>query len=182
MRIIAGTFKSRTIIAPKGTLTRPTTDRARESLFNVLMLQLELEGAHVLDLFAGSGALGFEALSRGASRVVFVEQDRMALEALQTNRMQLRTEQSVEVVRGDVYRKLEVLSGTFQLILADAPYGDERARIELPTKILGSELLEREGLLVIEHRSTDSIVVPELCERIRTLSAGEASFTILKKH
>jgi 16S rRNA (guanine966-N2)-methyltransferase len=182
MRIIAGKFKSRILVAPKNIRTRPTTDRARESLFNVLRLQLELEGASVLDLFAGSGALGFEALSRGAARATFIENDRAALEALETNRTQLATETISKVIRGNVYKRLSTLSGPFDLILADAPYDDTDARTKLPTMIAGPELLADEGLLVIEHRSTDTIALPESFEQVRILKAGEATFTILRKN
>ncbi len=181
MRIIAGALKSRTLVAPKGTKTRPTTDRARESLFNVLALQIEFEGASVLDLFAGSGALGFEALSRGATRVLFVEEDRDALQALQTNRTHLRMESATELIRGDVYRKLPTIQGSFRLILADAPYDDVMARTDLPRLLIESSLLNDDGLIVIEHRKTDALEIPPACERVRTLTAGEAAFTILRK-
>ncbi|MHA7873436.1 MAG: RsmD family RNA methyltransferase, partial [Hyphococcus sp.] len=87
MRIISGNFKGRTIIAPKGMRSRPTTDRTRESLFNILSSRddVEFDGARVIDLFAGSGALGFEALSRGAAWCLFVETDAAARGAIRDN-------------------------------------------------------------------------------------------------
>ena len=93
MRIIAGEWRRRPIVAPEGDITRPTADRTRETLFSMLMSRLgTFEGLLVGDLFAGSGALGLEALSRGAARVIFVEQDAAALRALRSNIANLRAQ------------------------------------------------------------------------------------------
>src|SRR4051794_20348641 len=85
MRVVAGEFGGRTLVAPGGTATRPTTDKVRQAVFNSLTSMGVVEGAVVADLFAGSGALGIEALSRGAERCIFVERDRAALQALRDN-------------------------------------------------------------------------------------------------
>jgi 16S rRNA (guanine966-N2)-methyltransferase len=122
MRIIAGRWRGRRIVAPAGRDVRPTTDRVREAWMS--MLAPELDGARVVDLFAGSGALGLEALSRGAASVVFVEQGRDALEALRRNVATLGAEPHVQIVRADAARWAEALAPlAFDLALADPPYG-----------------------------------------------------------
>src|ERR1017187_6399203 len=137
MRIISGRFKTRTIITPSGTATRPTTDRARESLFNVLNNLISFEGLSVLDMFAGSGALGFEAISRGAIRASFVERDRKAISAMKTNAAALGILEHVEIVAVDVFTYLaKPTAKSFDIIFADAPYDDARALDELPMLIM----------------------------------------------
>src|SRR4029078_7262177 len=103
MRIVAGAFRSRRVVAPRGADTRPTSDRAREALFAMLG---DVEGDRALDLFAGSGALGFEALSRAAASCTFVERDRAALEALRTNVAALGVGDRCTVRATDVRRAL----------------------------------------------------------------------------
>jgi len=125
MRVIAGRFGGRRLAAPAGEGTRPTADRVRESLFSILG---PLDGARVLDLFAGTGALGIEALSRGAAHATFVERDRRALEALRRNLEPLGLEaDAVRVVAGDARRHLRDAAArgeAYDLVLLDPPYGD----------------------------------------------------------
>jgi Conserved hypothetical protein 95 len=103
MRIISGTWRSRPLVAPKGDTTRPTADRTRETLFSMLTSRLgTFEGLQVLDLFAGAGALGLEALSRGAAHCTFVEQDRAALDALEANIAKLGAKPQCDVRRSSV--------------------------------------------------------------------------------
>lgn len=124
MRVIAGRYGGRRLTAPKGRTTRPTSERVREALFAMLG---DIEGARVLDLFAGTGALGIEAISRGAEKAVFVECDRAAIEVLQSNlaalgldgeEAQLRRERAEEALRAARKRK-----ETYDLVLIDPPYG-----------------------------------------------------------
>jgi 16S rRNA (guanine966-N2)-methyltransferase len=124
MRVVAGRYGGRRLTAPKGTTTRPTSDRVREAVFAMLG---EVVAARVLDLFAGTGALGIEALSRGAARVVFVERDRAALEALKANlsalglgggQAQIRREPAEDALKRARKRK-----ETYDLVLIDPPYG-----------------------------------------------------------
>jgi 16S rRNA (guanine966-N2)-methyltransferase len=121
LRIIAGRYRGRRLYTPPGLQVRPTADRVKACIFDVL--QDVLEGARVADLYAGTGNLGFEALSRGARQVVLVERERTALEALRRNLAALGVEGEVEVVRGDALR---YLAGPhpepFDLVLADPPY------------------------------------------------------------
>ncbi|HEX7336676.1 MAG TPA: 16S rRNA (guanine(966)-N(2))-methyltransferase RsmD [Gemmatimonadales bacterium] len=126
MRIVAGQFGGRRLVVPKDARVRPTSDRVRESWMNIL--GSELDGARVLDLFAGSGALGLEALSRGAASVTFVELNPPSLRALQQNIAALGVEASVTVHRGDAMRHVERLTaGAFDLVLADPPYTIDHA-------------------------------------------------------
>jgi 16S rRNA (guanine966-N2)-methyltransferase len=147
MRIIAGERKGHTIYAPKGLATRPTSDRVRENVFNIVAPWVE--DARVLDLYAGSGAMGLEALSRGAAAVVFVEADRDAVRAIERNLDRLRLA-GATVVRANATTGLmqEAAAGRkYDLVLADPPYAmtdyDTLARY-LP------HVLADDGLLVLE--------------------------------
>ena len=147
MRIIAGERKGHTILAPKGLETRPTSDRVRENVFNIVAPWVE--GARVLDLYAGSGAMGLEALSRGAASVVFVEADPDAVRAIERNLDRLRLS-GATVLRRDAITGLAQEAGSgrkYDLVLADPPYSmtdyDALARY-LPL------VLVEDGLLVLE--------------------------------
>lgn len=126
MRIIAGSAKGRTLVGPRGSGTRPMTDRAREALFS--SLGSRVPGARVLDLFAGSGSLGLEALSRGAVSVVFVERGREAQTALTRNVAAVGL--GGEVRRSDVDRYLDRCRGRFDLVFVDPPYSLSLASVE----------------------------------------------------
>lgn len=131
MRIISGTWRSRPLVAPKGDITRPTADRTRETLFSMLTSRLgSFEGLSVLDLFAGSGALGLEALSRGAARCTFVEQDRAALDALDTNIARLGAKAQCDVRRTSVL-SLGPAVKPYDLILMDPPYASGAGAVAL---------------------------------------------------
>jgi 16S rRNA (guanine966-N2)-methyltransferase len=120
MRIIAGAWRGRPLVAPKGDATRPTADRTREALFSMLVSRVgSFEGLRVADLFAGSGALGLEALSRGAAHCTFVEQDRPALDSLKANIEKLG---AAADVRAQSVLALGAVQQNFDLILMDPPY------------------------------------------------------------
>jgi 16S rRNA (guanine966-N2)-methyltransferase len=163
MRVIAGSRKGHKLAAPRGLDTRPTSDRVRENIFNLVG---PVDGARVLDLFAGSGALGIEALSRGAASSVFVEHDPDALRTIEQNLDRLRLT-GARVVRGDVLRTIaqEVTAGSkYDLVLVDPPYGmhteiQPRLARHLPS------LLAADGLLVVE---TDVRTEPYLPLPVRT--------------
>jgi 16S rRNA (guanine966-N2)-methyltransferase len=128
MRVVAGAAKGRRLVAPKGSEVRPTSDRVKEALF--ASLAPTLPGARVLDLFAGSGALGLEALSRGAAEVTFVERARPALDAIRRN-VEVVGLPGAHVVAGDALALLrsERLAGPFDLVLADPPYHHPKAEL-----------------------------------------------------
>jgi 16S rRNA (guanine966-N2)-methyltransferase len=126
MRVVAGEHRGRRLMAPPGTGTRPTSDRVREALFSILGSSAPLHGLHVLDLYAGSGALGLEALSRGAERAEFVENDPAAARCLRANLDALHVPPERAVVhRADVLRALgdaRMRDSTYSLVLVDPPY------------------------------------------------------------
>ncbi len=154
MRIISGFAGGRRLRAPSGNKTRPTSDRVREALFSIL--GTPPEGCQVLDLFAGSGGLGLEALSRGADRAVFVDRDRDAGHILRHNIAEVGVVAASDVHQGDALRHLEKLeraSKTFHWIFIDPPYATNLAEQALEA-IGNSGLLhdaEHNGVLVVEH-------------------------------
>ena len=149
MRVVAGEFGGRRLVTPEGRTTRPTTDRVREAIFNSLGSWGVLDGALVVDLFAGSGAVGIEALSRGAERCTFVERDRHALEALEENIEALDIEGRCRVLRSDSMTAAKGLDA--DIVFADPPYDFDQWD-SLLTSI-------RAGLIVAE--SGRSIDVPD---------------------
>lgn len=155
MHIIAGKFKNRVLEAPKGLATRPTMSKVREALFNIC--QHRIEEAHFLDLFAGSGAMGLEALSRGAARAVFVDSSKESVRCIADNVNQLKVGECSQVIFGDVLSKLKLLERmgkTFDIIYMDPPYGKDEEDYELCEKVLRSvdagPLLMPGGLLFLE--------------------------------
>jgi len=131
MRIIAGEWKRRQLRAPAGEATRPTADRTRETLFSMLVSRLgSFEGLSVADLFAGSGALGLEALSRGAAHCLFVEQDAAAVRAIRQNIAAFRAQSQCDVVAGSVM-SLGPAKAPTDLILLDPPYGTGAGAVAL---------------------------------------------------
>lgn len=131
MRIIAGEWRRRPIVAPAGDNTRPTADRTRETLFSMLVSRLgTFEGLVVADLFAGSGALGLEALSRGCAKAIFVEQDAAALRSLRTNIANLRAQSQCDV-RATSVMSLGPISESIDLILMDPPYATGAGAVAL---------------------------------------------------
>lgn len=142
MRVIAGDLGGRRLVAPEGTDTRPTTDRVREAISNALASAGLIEGAVVADLFAGSGALGIEALSRGAARCVFVENDRRALSALEENLETLGLSDRSRVVRGDAVAAAR--SVDIDIAFADPPYDFSRWQ-ELADAVTAEVLVAESG-------------------------------------
>ena len=149
MRVIAGKARSLKLMTPPGMDTRPTTDRTKETLFNIL--QPEIGGARFLDLFSGSGAIGIEALSRGAAFAVFVEKDRAAAECIRKNLAFTKLGDNGQILRKDVGAALKSLEKgePFDLIFMDPPYGRglERQVLEY---LAHSSLLAEEGTVVVE--------------------------------
>ncbi len=148
MRITGGTLARRPLDAPKGDRTRPTTDRVREALFSMLGSRVDLGGARVLDLFAGSGALGLEALSRGAAHATFVERHGPTLAVARRNAQALGVAGAAAFVRADALAFLERAAEPIDLVLADPPYALPELSA-LPERV--RPLLASGGLLVLEH-------------------------------
>ncbi len=150
MRIISGKSRGLKLLAPAGLDTRPTTDRVKESMFNLIMPFTPTE--NVLDLFAGSGALGIEALSRGSLRCTFVEADRMALSVLKKNIELSRNEASSEIIQSDSFLYLERTSSKFDLIFLDPPY-NKGFLTKAIDSICKKNLLSENGIIVAESEA-----------------------------
>ena len=177
MRIIAGRLGGLRLVAPKGQATRPTGDRVKEALFAILG-PLGGEGSRGLDLYAGSGALGLEALSRGCEHVVFVEEARAALEALRANVTHVHAEASCTIVPKSVERALDGLGAApFSLVLADPPYADVSSgkAVRALASLVREGLLAPGGRLVLEHASADSSPLIEGLAPADTRRYGDTS-------
>jgi 16S rRNA (guanine966-N2)-methyltransferase len=165
MRVVAGAYKGRRLQAPKGAETRPTSDRVREALFSILG---DIGGARVLDLYAGSGALGIEALSRGASEVVFVESGRRAADAIRTNLRSVGEPDAIIWV-GDAlaYLRRADAGAPFDLVFADPPYSSA-TQVGEPLSELLPPLLTQSSLIVTESdkRSPLPLALPLVDERV----------------
>lgn len=168
-------------MAPKGLATRPTADRVREALFDILGPRVA--GAEVLDLFAGSGAVGIEALSRGAARAVFVERDHAAVAALRQNLDRLGLAPRARVIVRDVEAALRGLArrgARFDLVFLDPPYAGDLAARTLAGLGDGAHLAA-DGLVVAQHRTKGALPEVEgLLRRLRTRRFGETSLTFFK--
>jgi 16S rRNA (guanine966-N2)-methyltransferase len=177
MRIVAGSRKGHRIAAPKGVDTRPTSDRVREAAFSLVG---PVEQAGVLDLFAGSGAMGLEALSRGASRCVFVDHDREACRVITRNLEKLRLTSAI-VLCGDavaVTREERARGRRYELVLVDAPYDDWERYAPMLGELL-PEVLHEAGLLVVE---TAAGIEPELpLDLVVSRRYGSARITVFSK-
>lgn len=160
MRIISGTSKGKKLRPLRGQAIRPTSDRAKESIFNIL--GKEVEGKHVLDLFAGTGNLGIEALSRGATRAVFVEKAKSAIELIKKNLSHCGFYSRSHIVRGEVERAIRTLhrkGEAFDLIFMDPPY--RRGLVQKTLELLHDQPVHHEdSIIVIEHDRREIISEP----------------------
>ena len=182
MRIVGGQFRGRSIYSPKGMKTRPTTDRTRESLFNILSHRASLEGARVLDLFAGTGALGLEALSRGASLCWFVENERRAQQAIKRNIDNFGLAGQARILFQDATHLASTRpEKPFDLVFADPPYG-----LHLGEKVVRSLLdcgyFAAETTFILEESSRD---FPEDIQGLKLVDKrtyGETTIGLFESH
>jgi 16S rRNA (guanine966-N2)-methyltransferase len=175
MRVIAGVARGVPLAAPKDRSTRPITDRVKETLFGILGDRVP--GARVLDLYAGSGAIGIEALSRGADSVDFVEHARPALAALRANLDRTRLGTAARVHALDVARFLEREEGPWTLVVADPPY--EAGAIVAPLRMV-AERLAPAGMLVLKHFwRTEPPTIPGVA-MVRQRRFGETMLTFME--
>ena len=157
MRVVAGTLKGRSIKAVKGTNTRPTTDKVKESIFNIIGPYFD--GGVALDLFGGSGNLGIESLSRGIDRVIFVDRETIAINTIKQNVKDLKIEDKVEIYRNDAFKALKAIVKSclqFDLILLDPPYKGQRIN-EIIEFIHENELLAMDGIIMAECLKEDEL-------------------------
>ena len=172
MRIIAGTKKGHTIHAPRGQDTRPTSDRVRENAFNLIG---PVDDADVLDLFAGSGALGIEALSRGASSATFVELDRYACKVIGANLDSLGFRGTV--LQQDALRAVTSERRTYDLILCDPPYGYDHSKVTAQL----AKLLREDGVLVYESSGREEPPEVPGLEQRTSRKYGSARLTLFDR-
>jgi len=177
MRIISGSLKGRSIDVPKNFKGRPTTDFAREGLFNVLNNLIELEGVKVLDLFAGTGAFSMECFSRGAGEILAVDIEPLHVRFINDNFRKFSLD-NADAIKQDVFRFLKTVDEKFDLVFADPPY-DLPKLILLPECILESAALNENALVVVEHsKRTDLSTCPGFLQ-VKTYS--NVCFSFFKK-
>lgn len=178
LRIIAGDWRGRKLIAPTGDTTRPTADRTRETLFSMLVSRLgDFDGLAVADLFAGSGALGLEALSRGAASCVFVEQDPAAIRALRTNIAHLQAAARCDV-RASSVLSLGPAKAPLDLILLDPPYATGAGEVALD-KLLRLGWIGEATWISLETAASEAPKVKGL-EAVAERKVGKARITLLR--
>jgi 16S rRNA (guanine966-N2)-methyltransferase len=182
MRIIAGHLRGRRLKAPPGNATRPTSDRAREGIFSILG---SLEGFRVLDLYAGTGALGIEAISRGAAHAVFVESGHRAQSCLLENISTLSLSQRTSVLRCPVERAGSDLFtlAPFDVIFCDPPWSNAHAIWQLLDKMKAANWLSSGGRLVLEHPASGNRAAPPISnlDFVCTRAWGDSAVTILQR-
>ena len=166
MRVIAGTAKGHQLYAPKGIETRPITAKIKEALFNIW--QDGIHGADFLDLFAGSGSIGIEALSRGADHVVFVDKSRKAVEIIKKNLEICGFRSGYNIYQDDVFRRigwLEKNEVMFDIIYLDPPFTEERIFHSVIQRLSNAKLLKRNGIVAIRTRR--EMEVPDRIEQLK---------------
>lgn len=176
MRVIAGKYKGRVLYPPETERIRPTTDRIKETLFNILYSKGFPDGCRVLDLFSGSGALGIEALSRGAAECVFTDADKSSLKLTSKNLSHVGIK--AETLNMD-FRNALASCGKFDLILADPPYA-AGYEDEILSSVRENEVLLPDGMLVIEHSEKNSLINAQKDYIIDTRRCGNTSLSFLK--
>ncbi len=150
MRIVSGTLKGRRFSPPAGFKARPTTDFAKENLFNVLNNQISFDEIKVLDLFAGTGSISFEFASRGCSDITSVEMNFKHHLFITKTAEELNLKRVMKVIKADAFRFVEKVTGQFDLIFADPPFDLEKAA-DLPQMIADCNLLSEDGFFILEH-------------------------------
>ena len=177
MRIITGKYKGRHFDIPRSFKARPTTDFAKENIFNVLTGLVDLDGAVALDLFSGTGSISLELVSRGCSSVISVEADRDHAAFLRQCMGKIGAENNV-LIRGDVFRFLKSCHQKFDFIFADPPYALENIE-DIPGIIFSKQLLKEDGILVFEHgKKNDFSAHPKFIDH---RSYGSVNFSIFRE-
>ena len=180
MRIIGGQARGRTLVAPAGMKTRPTQDYVRESLFNII--RWELAGARVLDLFAGTGALSLEAVSRGAREAVLIDMDRAACEAIRKNMQTSRLGDQCRLLPRDYRAAMDALAregGTFDVVFIDPPYRMENTG-EMCAALYDRGLLSDSFLILVEHRRGMAPLLDERFEAFDLRRYGDTEITFVR--
>lgn len=177
MRIITGKYKGRHFDVPHTFKARPTTDFAKENIFNVLYGYMDFEDITALDLFAGTGSISLELLSRGCNEVISVEANREHARFIQKCMQKIDTNQNI-LIRGDVFRFIKSCHQQFELIFADPPYALSELK-QIPSLIFEHNLLKEGGIFVFEHGKKDEF--NQLPYFVEHRSYGSVNFSIFKK-
>jgi 16S rRNA (guanine966-N2)-methyltransferase len=179
MRVVGGDFRGRTLRAVPGRSTRPTADRVRQSLFD--LLGQRCDGLRILDLYAGTGALSLEALSRGAAHATLVEQDAKAVQVIERNASELGCADRCTLVRGEVARSLPRIEGPFDLVFSDPPYALRAAQDTLDA-LARLGLVAPQGRVVLERdRREPAPVAPEGFELDQEKRYGDTAVLIARR-
>ena len=177
MRVVSGTARGIILKTPDGIATRPTAARVKEAMFSII--QFEVEGSQVLDLFAGSGQLGIEALSRGAAYATFVDSARESIDCIKTNLQKTNLKSNSCVVQTDAFSFLKTSSGSFDIALLDPPYSKGLLQKALP---LVAERMNPNGVIICEHPYGEEM--PESAgefEKFREYKYGKLGLTVYRK-
>ncbi len=150
MRIISGKYKGHTLKAPSSKFTRPTTDRVRQTLFNILNNIIDFEGIDVLDIYSGSGSLGLEFLSRGANKIHFIEKNYPVYNVLLENIKKIGAEEFVEIFKVDAVKYTKTTNNKYDIIIADPPFFKYDI-YEVVENVLDRDLLKDNGIMIIER-------------------------------
>ena len=178
MRVIAGSAKRTVLTAPEGLNTRPTSDRAKESLFSIL--GEKVRGARFLDIFCGSGAIGIEALSRGAASAVFVDNSPHAIKALTANLAKTRLNHNAEILHMNADNAIQKLGDhQFDIIFLDPPYGTNLL-IQALGNLFPNHQMAENGLIIAEVDSKDSLVLPTDFTLESTREYGRTKFLFIR--
>jgi 16S rRNA (guanine(966)-N(2))-methyltransferase RsmD len=176
MRIVSGKYKGRRFELPKDLKARPTTDFAKEGLFNILNNRIDFENINILDLFSGTGSIAFEFISRGAARATCIEQYPPHVKFIRNVASKLG--EDVIVIQGDAYKFISGTHQKFDIIFADAPYADKDLP-KIPELIFKADILDDDGLLIVEHSSkTDFSKETGFIEK---RSYGSVNFSFFEK-
>ena len=181
MRIIGGTFRGRLLTTGRGLSIRPATDRARQTIFDILTHRIDFDGLTVLDLFSGTGSLGLESLSRGAAHATFVESSRVSMEVLRKNIRSLGCEVDCTLYESDVFRFLKSVGRSYDLVFADPPYGLQGLD-KIPQAIEVSPVLRHGSFMIMEHPTSVPIALSTERYHVTTRQFGQTMVVIAECH
>ncbi len=179
MRIIAGIHRGRILASPRDLAVRPTTDRAKQTIFDILVNRIDLDGLQVLDLFAGTGSLGLEAISRGVASVTFVDNSRDSIALLKKNVTALHCEDRCTMYQADVFWYLKNTQSRYDLVFADPPYRLENIGT-IPTALHKSGVLKQQAFVVMEHSRESAIELDEAIYDVLRKPFGQTTVLILQ--
>jgi len=174
LRIVSGLYRGKTINPPKNFKARPTTDFAKEALFNILVNHFDFEDLEVLDLFSGTGSIGYEFVSRGASFVEMVEKNYLHSEFIRKVLQDMNI-QNARIVKSDAFIYIERMSRAFDIVFADPPY-DLEGLAEIPDKILKSRVLKENAWVILEHGNSQDFKDHPSCFDQRNYGSVHFSF------